>query len=259
MITQTILHFASELDISEAAVVNSLPQGGVIHTDPSGTCSSQSGCGTLTLVNSVPRSCRAPQDGQTPNRVHRGLWGPPPVSSQIRGGLTAEKQSPLLWCLWPSAGFPQRSHFPAVWGNFSVLGTQAETHRSNPTQGTLAQEVKKKNMSSWASKVSSLPSPQPAQHRVPGAQQAARAIPLCSSSPLMDVWGYLAQKLHLLHREHNAKVWCCMAIFLKASTRDFSCNRDKGKKGDPELQPSCGTEQSHCFEKWGFVSPLMRV
>lgn len=35
-----------------------------MHTDPTGTCSSQSGCGTLAPINPFPRSCRVPQGRQ---------------------------------------------------------------------------------------------------------------------------------------------------------------------------------------------------
>lgn len=147
--------------------------------------------------------------------------------------------------------------FPGILEKFLSVGdTSRDRHRSEQNQSTLSQKVKKRNMRSWVSNVFfSQPTGSPAQ----SSQQAARVTPLCSSSPLMDIWGYLAQKLHLPHQEHNVKVWCCLAIFLKASTRDFSVNRDKRKKLDPEFQPSCGTEQSHCFKKWGFVSPLTRV
>lgn len=96
-----------------------------MHTDPTGTCSSQSGCGTSAPINPFPRSCRVPREG-SPKQGAQRIWCPPRVWSQIRDGLAAENQSPLLCCLCPSAVFPQR-HFPAFWGHFSVLGTQAET------------------------------------------------------------------------------------------------------------------------------------
>lgn len=96
-----------------------------MHTDPTGTCSSQSGCRTLASINPFPRSCRVPREG-SPKQGAQRIWCPPRVWSQIRDGLAAENQSPLLCCLCPSAVFPQR-HFPAFWGHFSVLGTQAET------------------------------------------------------------------------------------------------------------------------------------
>lgn len=39
-----------------------------------------------------------------------------------------------------------------------------------------------------------------------GPANTVRASHFCSNSALMDVWGYLAQKLHLLYRECNGMV-----------------------------------------------------